>query len=250
LLSTAAKPAAAGIPIEPLDRQNSLGELAYDRLRQSIVGGQFLPGAKLTVRSVAEALGVSTTPARDAINRLIAEGALINRGPKTIVVPELTMKALDEVTKIRLNLEGLAAFESAQHVSEEDIAFLEATQLQLNAALDEARYAEVLRLNKAFHFRVYALSQMPRLVAIIESLWLRIGPSLNRLYPEFAISKRGVSNHQWVLRGLRDRDGATVRAAFENDLRDGYRSLSKMVRSRSPLTTLMHQNGIDAVAEE
>jgi DNA-binding GntR family transcriptional regulator len=219
------------VPIEPLGRRNSLGELAYERLKDSIVGGQFQPGAKLTVRSVAQALGVSTTPARDAINRLIADGALINRGPKTVVVPELTMTALNEVTKIRLNLEGQAAFESAQFVTDEDVWFLEEVQSRLNDALDSARYADVLKLNRTFHFRIYERSGMPRLVAIIESLWLRIGPFLNRLYPEYAISKRGVANHQWAIRGLQDRDGLTVRAAIENDLRDGYRRLSKMVRS-------------------
>ncbi len=216
-------------PIEPLDRQNSLGELAYERLKESIVGGQFQPGVKLTVRSVAEALGVSTTPARDAINRLIGDGALVNRGPKTVVVPELTMAALNEVTKIRMNLEGLAAFEAVQHIQDEDVDFLEDVQAQLNRALDGARYADVLRLNKAFHFRIYQRSNMPRLVAIIESLWLRIGPTLNRLYPEYAISKRGVANHQWAIRGLRDRDGLTVQSAMQNDLRDGYRSLARVI---------------------
>ncbi len=213
-------------PIEPLNRQSSLGERAYERLRESVVGGQFQPGVKLTVRSVAEALGVSTTPARDAINRLIADGALINRGPKTIVVPELTFEDLAEVTKIRSSLEGLAAFESVRHVDSSDVAYLEGIQNKLNSALDDGRYQDVLALNKAFHFRIYDLSKMPRLVAIIESLWIRVGPTLNKLYPEFAASKRGVANHQWAIRGLQDRDGLTVRAAIENDLRDGYRQLS------------------------
>ncbi|MCG8360018.1 MAG: GntR family transcriptional regulator [Kiloniellales bacterium] len=217
-------------PIEPLNRQSSLGERAYERLRDSIVGGQFQPGSKLTVRSVAEALGVSTTPARDAINRLIADGALINRGPKTVVVPELTMDGLDEVTKIRLNLEGLAAFEAVSQVRERDIEFLNATQDDLNAAMDDGRYSDVLKLNKAFHFRIYDLSAMPRLVAMIESLWMRIGPTLNKLYPEYAVARRGAANHQWAIRGLQDRDGQTVKAAIENDLRDGYRRLSCVVK--------------------
>ncbi|WP_192178613.1 GntR family transcriptional regulator [Mesorhizobium amorphae] len=219
-------------PLAPLDRQSSLGELAYESLKDTIIRGQCEPGTKLTVRSVAQALHVSTTPARDAINRLIGEGALVNLGPKTVVVPVLTMAVLDEVTKIRLALESLAAQEATPHVSEDDIAFLEDTQEKLNTALDERRYMEVLRLNKDFHFRIYDRSQMPRLVAMIESQWLRIGPSFNGLYPEFAIKRQGVANHQWALRGLKDRDPATVRAAIENDLRDGYRRLSNLVHAR------------------
>lgn len=219
-------------PLTPIDRQASLGEIAYTTLKESIITGQIVPGGKLTVRSVAQALGVSTTPVRDAIVRLIGEGALVNLGPKTVVVPVLTIATLDEVTKIRLALEGLAAFEATAHIEQSDIAFLEETQGQINEAMDKAHYADVLRLNKGFHFRLYAASEMPRLVALIESQWLRIGPSLNDLYPEFAIHRRGVSNHQWAIGGLKDRDATTVRAAIENDLRDGYRRLSNLVLSR------------------
>ncbi|MCK1352702.1 GntR family transcriptional regulator [Bradyrhizobium sp. CW7] len=219
-------------PLEPIDRQASLGELAYTSLKESIISGQIVPGSKLTVRSVAHALGVSTTPVRDAIVRLIGEGALVNLGPKTVVVPVLTAATLDEVAKIRLALECLAAVEATAHIEDDDIAFLEETQSGINEAMNKAQYADVLRLNKAFHFRLYTASEMPRLVALIESQWLRIGPSLNDLYPEWAIHRRGVSNHQWAISGLKDRDPTTVRAAIENDLRDGYRRLSNLVMSR------------------
>lgn len=218
--------------MEPLERHGSLGELAYERLRQGIARGQFRSGDKLTVRSVAEALGVSTTPARDAINRLIADGALVNKGPRTVVVPQMTMEALDEVTKIRLNLEGLAALEAATQVTEDDIRFLEDAQERLNEALEKGRYVDVLEMNKAFHFRIYERSGMPRLVAMIESLWMAIGPSFHRLYPEFAISKRGVANHQWAIRGLQDQDGQVVQAAIQKDIRDGYRRLSAMIHGQ------------------
>ncbi|MEQ8440528.1 MAG: GntR family transcriptional regulator [Alphaproteobacteria bacterium] len=215
--------------IQPIDRQVSLGEQAYDRLRQSIVRGRFEPGVKMTVRSVAEALGISTTPARDAINRLIADGVLVNKGPRTVVVPEMTMESLDEITKIRLVVEGLAADEAARNCVGADVEFLETTQSQLNTALDEERFIEVLEMNKAFHFRIYECANMPSLLSFIESLWVRIGPSFHQLYPEFAISKRGVANHQWAIRGMQDRDGETVKAAIQNDIRDGYKQLSRMI---------------------
>ncbi|QOZ23907.1 GntR family transcriptional regulator [Bradyrhizobium sp. CCBAU 51753] len=219
-------------PLIPIDRQASLGELAYSSLKDSIISGQFVPGRKLTVRSVAQALGVSTTPVRDAIVRLVAEGALVNLGPKTVVVPVLTIATLDEVTKIRLALEGLAAFEGAAHIKDRDISFLEEAQNRLTDAMDKAQYTDVLRANKAFHFRLYAASEMPRLVTLIESQWLRIGPSMNDLYPEFAIHRRGVTNHQRVISGLKRRDGTVVRTAIEKDVHDGYQRLSKLVLSR------------------
>lgn len=218
--------------ITPVDRHESLGEQAYASLKDSLVRGALRPGMKLTVRSVADALHVSTTPARDAITRLIGEGVLVNLGPKTVVVPELTLVDLDEITAIRLALEGLAAEQAAAKVTPGDIVELERLQERINSGLDEARYTDVLDANKDFHFLIYRRSGMSRLVAVVESLWLQIGPAFNDLYPEFAESRTGVSNHLFALRGLQDGDVAAVRAAIENDIRSGYRRLSSLISSR------------------
>ncbi|TPI27654.1 GntR family transcriptional regulator [Mesorhizobium sp. B3-2-1] len=215
--------------LAPIDRHSSLGESAYATLKDSLIRGAMQPGTKLTLRSVAQVLGVSTTPARDAITRLIGEGGLINAGPKTVIVPYLSLPDLDEITAIRLSLEGLAAEQASNHVTEPEIHELENLQERINRGLDEGRYTEVLDANKDFHFLIYRRSGMRRLVTIIESLWLRMGPAFNGLYPEFAQSRTGVSNHLWALRGLHDRDPAAVRAAIENDIRSGYRRLSSQL---------------------
>lgn len=67
---------------------------------------------------------------------------------------------------------------------------------------------------------------------MIESLWLRIGPSLHNLYPEFAEEKYGVRNHEMAMEALEERDAASLRAAMENDIRDGYRRLKRAGRER------------------
>src|SRR6266481_3457339 len=224
--------APAEMPLLPLDRQTSLGELAYASLKEAIVRGEFSAGQKLTVRAVAQALSVSTTPARDAIMRLIGEGALVNSGPKTVIVPPLTLAALDEVSSIRLVLEGLAAGLAAERIGREAVAELKGLQLQINAALDAGNYAAALKANKAFHFLIYAGAQMPRLVSMIESVWVRIGPSLNDLYPEFATARVGVSNHMEAIAGLEAGDKARVQAAIEKDIRDGYRRLASRIEQR------------------
>src|SRR5687768_2649453 len=120
----------ASVQLAPLDRQARLGDLAYNSLKDRLVTGRFAPGEKLTVRAIAQALGVSTTPARDALNRLMADGNLVNAGPKTVVVPVLDRKVLDEITAIRLALEGLAAETGAPHASKADIERLERFQVK------------------------------------------------------------------------------------------------------------------------
>lgn len=227
--AAAAAEAAALSTTMRIDRQGSLGELAYTALKDALMRGEFVSGTKLTLRSLSKALGVSTTPARDAVNRMIGEGALANLGPKTVVVPVLTRSALDEVTAIRLLLEGLAAERGAPNLSEADIARLELLQEKIGSSLDAADYHDTLRFNKEFHFLIYERSGMPRLVAIIELQWLRIGPTMHDLYPEFAVTREGVSNHLWAIRGAREGDPAAVRAAIENDIRDGYRRFIRRI---------------------
>ncbi|MEY9142025.1 GntR family transcriptional regulator [Bradyrhizobium elkanii] len=217
----------------PIARQSNLGELTYERLKEIIVTGSFPPNHKLTVRSVAAALGVSTTPARDALNRLLSEGAIVNEGPKTVVLPQLTLESLEEIAATRMALEGLAAERASSNASPSDLAALEGLQTVINAGLDAGDYREVLRANREFHFLIYRLSGWPRLVGMIESLWLRVGPSLNELYPYFATNRVGVANHQAAMEGLRARDGAKVRAAMEQDIRDGYARLKAMIEARS-----------------
>ena len=83
-----------------------LSDFAYEALRDQLVRGAFRPGTKLPIRTVAEAHSVGSTPAREAINRLVVEGALVMAGPKTVIVPFLTLEALYEITQMRLALEG------------------------------------------------------------------------------------------------------------------------------------------------
>jgi DNA-binding GntR family transcriptional regulator len=218
--------------IEPIARQSYLGEVAYQRLKDIIIRGAFPPNEKMTVRSVAAALGVSTTPARDAVNRLLSDGALVNAGPKTVVLPVLTMDSLEEIAATRTALEGLASERAAQFIEREDIAELERLQKVINKSLDESNYREVLRANYDFHFLIYRRSNWPRLVAMIETQWLRIGPSLNDLYPDFAQTRKGVSNHMAAIGAFKKKDAAGARKAIEQDIKDGFQRLSALVRSR------------------
>ena len=207
-----------------------LGETAYNALKDRLTRGGYKPGDKLTVRSVAEALGVSSTPARDAINRLAAENAVVYAGPKTVIVPFLSEDDLREVTLIRLALEGLAAEQAAPQCSPEHVQSLLEIQDNIDRSLEAKAYGDALWHNKEFHFLVYGLSGLPHLMSLIEAQWLRIGPSFYGLYPEFAEERQGVRNHRMAIEALQDRDPSALRAAFENDIRDGYRRLRACLR--------------------
>lgn len=214
------------------EQSPNIGDSTYAQLKDRVSRGAYKPGDKLSIRSVAEALDVGLSPARDAVNRLVADGVLVYAGPKTVIIPVLKDADLREITLIRIALEGLAAEMAISNCSQEDIELLNKIQKKINAALEAGSYGDALWHNREFHFHVYNRSGLPHLVSMIEPLWLRVGPSFRRLYPEFAEARHGVRNHEMVIEALIDRDGGALRAAIESDIRDGYRQLRRALRER------------------
>ena len=216
----------------PAHQTNRLGDVAYEELRDRLMRGTYRPGNRLTVRSVADDLGVSSTPARDAINRLAIGGALIYSGPKTVVVPTLTEEALREITCVRIALESLAAEQAIRNGAGAILEQLQQFQLLINSSLDAEDYQAALAHNKDFHFSIYRLSGFDSLIGLIEGQWLRVGPSFHDLYPEFATERYGVRNHEMAMEAIATKDAAALRAAVESDIRDGSRSLHRAILNR------------------
>src|SRR5580698_6814998 len=96
----------------------------YDSLRDALTAGRFTPGQKLSFRFIARTLGVSLTPVREAIRRLVAEGALEMRPSRSVRVPLMTKDKVLELRDIRMAVEGLAAEKAAMTASRAQIAGL------------------------------------------------------------------------------------------------------------------------------
>lgn len=213
--------------IQPIEREKTLNEIVYDQLKRALARGSYEPGEKITMRSIAEAAAVSFTPAREAMGRLISEGALEYAGPKTVVVPVLDKHALDEITRIRKALESMVTREGAQHITQPELRTLRKIQDALERAMSKGNYREVLNRNEEFHYLIYRKSGFNRAVQMIESCWTRIGPSLNLLYPEFSIKQEGVHNHRRIIEDLEQGKHQNIPAHIERDIEAGYALLSK-----------------------
>ncbi len=162
--------------------QSNLGDIAYQKIADAIVSGLFQPGEKLTIRSLARNLEISSTPVRDAVKRLLLENALENRGPRDIRVPVLTRKSYGEIADIRLELEGLAAHRAAERRTTADLERLQANIRQNELALHEENWKSAVRLNKQFHFCLAEIADMPVLGRLLNGLWLQIGPPISSFY--------------------------------------------------------------------
>jgi DNA-binding GntR family transcriptional regulator len=191
--------------------------------------GQFVPGHQLTIRPVASSLGVSFTPIRDALSRLVAEGALLSR-PRYYSVPNLTIAQAREIYDVRTMLEGKLAEKAAENATEDDIEEIKQLQDRL-MRLKSGKPQERLQLNYQFHFRLYDLANMDITRSLVETLWARIGPSLNYLYPSFSSSNDGVHRHDIAIEALESRRPSQVRKAIIEDIDASRRSIEAALKS-------------------
>jgi DNA-binding GntR family transcriptional regulator len=201
-----------------LDKGN-LSEQVYVTIRASLMDGHYTPGERLTIASLAEQLGVSITPVREAIFRLVSERALEMRAATSIHVRRLTAAELREIQIIRHHLEGEAAAQAAIKITAKTLGQLEHLQTEFThaAATDPVKASE---LNREFHLALAEAAQMPMLLATIESMWAQMGPLIHLYHlntpPRVLVSED--HGHNDLLRALRARDAPAARAAIQADI--------------------------------
>lgn len=204
--------------------RETLGERVTAELRALLVSGRLAPGEKLSLRRVAEALGVSMMPVREAVSRLAADKALEVLPGRAVRVPVLTLERFRELTRLRLVVEGFAAEEAARVATEEQVARVAVHEAIFAEAAnaDPPRSADGVAANRDLHFAIYEAAGMPALVEMIERLWLKAGPILNIDMRHEPIRLKGgnaVQAHAALLDAMRRRDPAAARAALESDIR-------------------------------
>ena len=176
----AAKAIAAITQIGRLER-STLGERVHIELCELLMSGELAPGQRMSLRTVAQTLGVSIMPVREAVARLVADKSLEVLPNRAVRVPLMTKERFRELTTVRLEIEGFAAERAARSRDATDLLtmrrFEEAFVLEASRASPHAE--RVVRANKELHFAVYRASGLSTLIGIIEGLWLKIGPVLN-----------------------------------------------------------------------
>ncbi|MFL5160782.1 MAG: GntR family transcriptional regulator [Microvirga sp.] len=201
----------------------TLGERVHAELRELLMSGELAPGQKMSLRSVAETLGVSIMPVREAVARLVSDQSLEVLPNRAVRVPLMSRVRFRELTAVRLAIEGFAAEEAARNRSDADIVAMRRFE---QAFLDQDRSSDpqadqAVRANKEFHFAVYRATGLPTLVGIVEGLWLKIGPVLNfdlKISPDRLRTGGAAEQHRRLLAAVEAGDGATARKALTDDI--------------------------------
>ena len=200
----------------------SVVSLAYDRIRTLILSGDVAPGTRLGQVDLAERLGVSRTPVREALRRLTGEGLVDFEDQRGFRVAAL---ALDDVVRrleVRLLLEPGAARMAAERATDEDLASLEesiARERRARSSLD------IHDASRDFHVRVAAATQNPEMVTTLEGLWLvEVGRRLlSRRQATPRWQDADVEEHEAILAAIAAGDGDRAAALMEEHIRDALR---------------------------
>lgn len=218
------------LPLKPTVRAKTLSAGVLDQIKELLLSGQVEPGQRLSLRSLAEAMGVSMMPVREAVYQLVADQALEIAPNRSVCVPVMTAEQFDEITKIRLHIEGYAVEQATSHVTSSLLRNLRDLNEQLSARMAAGgdSLAQTVFLNKSLHFQLYEAAHMPMLLKIIEALWLRIGPILNydlRMGSERTRNRTAVNHHVRMLDALEARNPAGVREALWQDIQSSYQHI-------------------------
>ncbi|AWB25866.1 GntR family transcriptional regulator [Methylobacterium currus] len=196
------------------------------------MSGMILPGNAVTSRSLSKAMGVSSTPVREALKQLEAEGVLASRNKSAFFVTAPTRGEFREILDIRLLLEGFAIRRAAQVATDENLAAFRALNAQYEAVLRDptANRGRSLAPNFRFHFEIYRLAGSPLLMTTIEGLWLRIGPMLHEFVSHIPDHGDTAIEHRQMLDALARNDPDAAESALRADLIGAFEEIAKVLK--------------------
>lgn len=203
----------------------SLQERVYQEMRTALRSGRFASGEMLTIRGLAELLGTSAMPVREAVRRLVQDNSLEILPNRSMRVPLMSLRRFQELTEVRATLEGRAAFLAASEMTDATFASIRAANDLMSVAIDRRDVPGILNANQTFHFTIYQAAQSDLLLSTIDMLWQQSGPYLALLMQALkvttdSLSTVGFGNHFAILAAFNSRNPEAAQAAMEGDIRE------------------------------
>lgn len=195
-------------------------EAIYERVKELILFGEFVPGQPITILGLSESLGAGVTPVREAIRRLTAEGALVKLENRRVEVPVMTVERLRQIELARMAVEPALVAMAAEACEASTIARLESIDAKVDQAIALGDIRGYLEANFRFHFALYGAADAKILLRIAESLWLQFGPCLRVVCGRFGTSNLK-DQHREATGALRRGRPDLVEAAMRKDIQQG-----------------------------
>lgn len=186
-----------------LDNYKPLRDVVFENLREAILEGKLEPGQRLMEVQLAEQLGVSRTPVREAIRKLELEGLVVMLPRKGAYVADVSLKDIIDVLEIRSTLEGLAAYLAADRITEEGVERLKAIAEDFKQSIERKDDIEkLLKKDVEFHECIFNATNNTKLSQIINTLWEQVHRFRTTYISDFDTSTHLVEEHNNILNAI------------------------------------------------
>jgi len=200
----------------------------YRRLKSMILDGGLKPGELVTIQSLSHAFGVSTMPVREALQRLTGERALTVISGRSVGIPQLAADRLRDLSKVRMELEGIAAEWATKNITAADCARLADLVAAMGKAAVNGDTHAYVHANHDFHFRIYGAAGSEALLGVIEGLWLQVSPYFHLLHRSGNYVDAN-EQHRLALRALRRGDARSCGKHIRQDIRAATKVLLRLL---------------------
>ena len=206
------------------DPSPSAHDRVYLGLRTRIMHGEIAPGHPFTLRGIGTEFGVSMTPAREAVQRLSAEGALTISSSGRVTTPELGNDRIEELAALRALLEVELASRALPRAHIALIDRLHTINARIAEDIERRDAVAYIRRNLEFHRTLYLRAQAPAMLAMAETVWLQLGPTMRALYGRLR-HKEPPHYHRLMIAALKAGDEPGLRLAVRSDVTQGLKML-------------------------
>ena len=195
-----------------------LREIVYEELRDLILKGEIKPGTRMMEIELAEDMGVSRTPIREAIRKLEKEGLVTIEPRRGAYVSDASVKDMVDILEVRATLEGLAAFLAAQRMTQAEKLELLETSQRFNEALRVGDMAAMIKIDTKFHHLVFAAGRNKHLMQMVEALQELVLRFRYIYYKDFKRAEEMPAEHMKIYEAIAANDPEQARESAFNHI--------------------------------
>lgn len=215
-----------------MDEYLPLRDVVFKTLRQAILKGELAPGERLLEVQLADKLGVSRTPVREAIHKLSQEGLVVLIPRKGAEVASISEKSLRDVLEVRLALETLAVRLACERITEENLAILQQEFDAFRKAVERDALLDITQRDEAFHDAIYNSTCNTRLVTMINNLREQMYRYRMEYIKERDKRETLVREHLEIMNAIKAGDSEAAQDAIRRHIDNQVLTVAQIIREQ------------------